>query len=102
MEIDSELNNSLPINATRLLTIDSGNYSSEIKDEVEISWKPPLEPSCDSSNDCKDWPNSICNVTRDHGEKRCLCSGNFQWDGSNLNCTKGEYAIYFLFLALQN
>ncbi|XP_059449678.1 G-type lectin S-receptor-like serine/threonine-protein kinase At4g03230 [Corylus avellana] len=75
---------SLPFNAT----IDSGNYSSKVKDEIEISWKPPLEPSCNSSNDCKDWPNSICNVARDHGEKRCHCTRNFQWDGSNLNCTK--------------
>jgi hypothetical protein len=75
-------------------TVDSGNYSSKVKDEIEVSWEPPLEPSCNSSNDCKDWLNSTCNLTRDHGEKRCLCTGNLQWDGSNLNCTKGQDAIY--------
>ncbi|XP_059449674.1 G-type lectin S-receptor-like serine/threonine-protein kinase At4g03230 isoform X2 [Corylus avellana] len=84
--IDPKLNNSLPINATRWFTVDSGNNSSEIKDGVEISWKAPLEPSCNSSKDCRDWPNSICNVTIDHGEKRCLCTENFQWADSN--CTK--------------
>jgi len=56
--------------------------------EVEISWETPQEPSCNSSRDCKDWPNSTCNITRD-GKKRCLCNGRFPWDGSNLNCTKG-------------
>jgi hypothetical protein len=85
-----QLNKSFSFNAT----IDSGNYSSKVKDEIEISWKPPLEPSCNSSNDCKDWPNSTCNVARD-GKRRCLCTRNFQWNGSNLNCTKGQNAISY-------
>ncbi|KAG6722419.1 hypothetical protein I3842_03G158700 [Carya illinoinensis] len=64
----------------------SGKSSSEAEDEVEISWAPPGEPSCFSSADCKDWPQSTCNP-RGHG-KRCLCNLNFRWDGSNLTCTK--------------
>ncbi|XP_054812243.1 G-type lectin S-receptor-like serine/threonine-protein kinase At4g03230 isoform X2 [Prosopis cineraria] len=54
--------------------------------EIEMSWDPPLEPLCRSFSDCKDWPNSICNTSRD-GEKRCLCKTNFLWDGLILNCT---------------
>jgi hypothetical protein len=60
-----------------------------VEAEVEISWAPPQEPSCTSSTDCKDWPNSTCNITSD-GKRRCLCNQNFLWDGLNLNCsTKG-------------
>ena len=84
-----QLNKSFSFDAT----IDSNNYSSEVKDEIEISWEPPLEPSCNSSRDCKDWPNSTCNIVAGDGKRRCLCTRNFQWNGSNLNCTKGHNAI---------
>jgi hypothetical protein len=58
-------------------------------DELIISWEIPKEPSCNSSRDCKDWPNSTCNSASD-GKKRCLCNRNFRWDGLKLNCsTKG-------------
>ena len=87
-----QLNGLLPFNKTSLLMADSGNYSSEVKDEEEISWKLPLEPTCTSFIDCKDWPNSTCNVASD-GQSRCLCIENYLWNGSNLNCTKGEDAI---------
>ena len=53
---------------------------------VEISWEPPLEPTCNSSADCKDWPNSICNEAAD-GKMRCHCLSKYRWDVSNLNCT---------------
>jgi hypothetical protein len=63
------------------------NFSSGVEAEVEISWKTPNEPSCTSSRDCKDWPNSTCSRAADE-KKRCLCNnGSSQWDGSNLNCT---------------
>jgi hypothetical protein len=82
------LNDSLPfIKSTRYIP-ESGNFSSGIEAEVEISWKTANEPSCTSSRDCKDWPNSTCNRATD-GKKRCLCNGSFQWDGPNLNCSKG-------------
>nr|POF18398.1 g-type lectin s-receptor-like serine/threonine-protein kinase [Quercus suber] len=64
---------------------DSGKINSNIRG-VEISWKPPREPMCNSPADCKDWPNSTCNATKD-GNMRCLCLPNFVWDASNLNCT---------------
>jgi hypothetical protein len=78
------LNDSMPFIE---LFNDSGKFSSSVEAEIKISWETPHEPSCNSSGDCKEWPNSTCNATRD--EKRCLCTGNFLWDGSNLNCTKG-------------
>ncbi|XP_021280228.1 G-type lectin S-receptor-like serine/threonine-protein kinase At4g03230 isoform X1 [Herrania umbratica] len=56
-------------------------------DEVEVGWDPPLEPTCSSLADCKDWPNSSCNVTSD-GKKRCLCNESFRWDNLSLNCTE--------------
>ncbi|MBA0798966.1 hypothetical protein Gohar_009511 [Gossypium harknessii] len=56
-------------------------------DEVEIGWDPPLEPTCSSPTDCKDWPNSTCNGTS-NGKKRCLCNTNFQWDNLSVNCTE--------------
>ena len=64
---------------------DSGkiNYTTR---GVEISWKPPPEPMCNSPADCKDWPNSTCNAATD-GNMRCHCLPNFVWDASNLNCT---------------
>ena len=60
--------------------------------EVEISWDPPLEPVCNSSTDCKEWPNSTCNM-RD-GMRRCFCNENFIWNGSILDCTQGEDVLY--------
>nr|XP_023901411.1 G-type lectin S-receptor-like serine/threonine-protein kinase At4g03230 [Quercus suber] len=64
---------------------DSGKINSNIRG-VEISWKPPPEPLCNSPADCKDWPNSTCNAATD-GNMRCHCLPNFVWDASNLNCT---------------
>ncbi|KAG2712300.1 hypothetical protein I3760_04G118800 [Carya illinoinensis] len=94
------LNDSLPFISTSTLITEVGNSTDQFKDRVEasrsqwknkigvlISWKPPMEPTCTSSTDCKDWPNSTCNATRE-GKRRCLCHPNFLWDGSNLNCTK--------------
>jgi hypothetical protein len=89
-----QLNESLPFSKTFLFMADSGNYSSEVKDEEEISWELPKEPTCTLSTDCKDWPNSTCNVARD-GQSRCLCTENYLWNGSNLNCTKGQDTISY-------
>ncbi|OMO84803.1 S-locus glycoprotein [Corchorus capsularis] len=79
-----QLNQSLPFNVTNWCSGDSPVNGTL---EVEISWKPPLEPTCVSSTDCKDWPNSSCNNTG-NGQKRCLCTRNFHWDGIALNCTQ--------------
>ncbi|XP_042977077.1 G-type lectin S-receptor-like serine/threonine-protein kinase At4g03230 isoform X3 [Carya illinoinensis] len=94
------LNKSLPFTLIDTLNTEVGNSTdqfdgsleasrSQMKNKVglRISWEPPMEPTCNSSTDCKDWPNSTCNATRE-GKLRCLCHPNFLWDGSNLNCTK--------------
>ncbi|XVF57951.1 hypothetical protein PTKIN_Ptkin07bG0023600 [Pterospermum kingtungense] len=77
-----QLNQSSPFNVTSRCNHSSVNGAVE----VQISWKPPLEPTCVSSADCKDWPNSSCNKTG-NVQKRCLCNTKFRWDGSALNCT---------------
>jgi len=64
-----------------------GSCNISLSAAVSVS-QLKIEPSCTSSRDCKDWPNSTCNRGTD-GKKRCLCNGSFQWDGSNSNCTKG-------------
>ena len=82
-----QLNQSLPFNLTSPRNSSSKN-SSEVTDDVEIVWEPPLEPTCNLPADCKDWPHSTCKSARD-GKRRCLCNISFQWDGTKLNCTKG-------------
>ncbi|KAK8529644.1 hypothetical protein V6N12_060421 [Hibiscus sabdariffa] len=85
-----QLNASSPFDVTSSCSSDVGNFTNASPlngmIEVEISWRPPLEPTCNSSADCKDWPFSTCNETR-NGRKRCLCHPTFRWDGSALNCT---------------
>lgn len=53
--------------------------------EIQIEWRPPLEPICNSTEDCKYWPHSNCNTTGD-GQKRCHCKINYQWDPTNVSC----------------
>ncbi|KAA8524521.1 hypothetical protein F0562_010944 [Nyssa sinensis] len=60
--------------------------------EIEIEWNPPLEPTCNSSSDCKDWPNSSCNESK-YGTKRCHCNGNSSWSYLSLNCSQGSELI---------
>ncbi|KAE8725703.1 G-type lectin S-receptor-like serine/threonine-protein kinase [Hibiscus syriacus] len=82
---------SSPFNVTGNCRGGVGNLTSDstLEDtvEVEISWKPPLEPICTSPADCNDWPHSTCNETG-NGQRRCLCDTAFHWDGSALNCTQ--------------
>ncbi|KAH0969073.1 hypothetical protein GBA52_029074, partial [Prunus armeniaca] len=54
---------------------------------VEIGWKPPPEPTCTTSADCRGCHIPTCSPERD-GKKRCLCNANYQWSGFNLNCTQ--------------
>lgn len=60
--------------------------------ELEIHWKQPLEPLCNKSINCIDWPNSSCSATG-HGESRCLCNASFRWDPVNFTCIPGEEII---------
>ncbi|XP_047307005.1 G-type lectin S-receptor-like serine/threonine-protein kinase At4g03230 [Impatiens glandulifera] len=48
----------------------------------KIIWDPPPEPTCNSGQDCRDWPNSNC---KNH---RCICNPNYKWNGTSLICTK--------------
>lgn len=90
------LNQSSPFHLTGKCNADPSTINPiapvKIGEEIELSWDPPLEPVCSYSLDCKDWPNSICNTTRD-GKKRCLCYTNFLWDGLNSNCTIGKDSV---------
>lgn len=84
-----QLNRSSPFNVSSSCSSNFTNDSllnSTI--EVKITWKPPLEPACNSSADCKEWPHSSCNITG-NGQKRCLCNSAFRWNGLGLNCTPG-------------
>ncbi|XP_050248123.1 G-type lectin S-receptor-like serine/threonine-protein kinase At4g03230 isoform X13 [Quercus robur] len=80
------LNQSLPFNQTTPRN-SSSNVSSRVRDDVEIVWEPPLEPLCNLSADCKDWPHSTCKSAID-GKRRCLCTKSFGWDGTKLSCTQ--------------
>nr|GMD33477.1 G-type lectin S-receptor-like serine/threonine-protein kinase [Ipomoea batatas] len=54
--------------------------------DIEIGWNPPPEPTCSALIDCEDWPNSICNATKQR-QGRCQCKSGFKWDALSLNCT---------------
>ncbi|XP_059629509.1 G-type lectin S-receptor-like serine/threonine-protein kinase At4g03230 [Cornus florida] len=86
-----QLNASLPFRITDWCYTDPSHKPMKGWKEIEIAWKPPQEPSCNSSKDCKDWLNSSCNIT-ENGKARCLCIANYHWNGSSLNCTQGEYS----------
>ncbi|XP_059282341.1 uncharacterized protein LOC132036120 [Lycium ferocissimum] len=59
---------------------------SRRNDLILISWNPPLEPICTTSENCTDWPNSTCNVT-EQGDRRCTCKSDYKWDGLISNCS---------------
>uniref|UniRef100_A0A7N2MCL6 non-specific serine/threonine protein kinase n=1 Tax=Quercus lobata TaxID=97700 RepID=A0A7N2MCL6_QUELO len=69
------LNQSLPFNQTTPRN-SSSNVLSRVTDDVEIVWEPPLEPICNLSADCKDWPHSTC-ISAVDGKRRCLCTKSF-------------------------
>lgn len=86
------LNQSLPFhpinrcyNTEKLQNRTSGQARYGIR---MIMWEPPLEPTCITSADCEDWPNSSCNMIG-QGKRRCLCNQYYKWDGLVLNCTTG-------------
>ncbi|CAI9759941.1 unnamed protein product [Fraxinus pennsylvanica] len=72
------------LNQSSPFTVTNGCY----KRRIEISWKPPLEPSCNVSGDCRDWSNSSCHA-RANGMSRCYCDQEYQWNGTSLNCVQG-------------
>uniref|UniRef100_A0A7N2R958 non-specific serine/threonine protein kinase n=2 Tax=Quercus lobata TaxID=97700 RepID=A0A7N2R958_QUELO len=85
------LNQSLPFNLTGPRN-SSSNVSSNITNDAEIAWDPPLEPICNLTADCLDWQHSSCKSASD-GKRRCLCTVSFRWDGTNLSCTKVSWPL---------
>ncbi|KAM3693885.1 hypothetical protein ACJW31_07G018400 [Castanea mollissima] len=92
------LNHSLPFNLTSPRNF-SSEISTEVTDEVEIVWEPPLEPICNSSADCIDWSHSTCKSARD-GKRRCLCSFSYRWDGAMLKCRKEKWVTLHLIIGI--
>ncbi|XP_060194281.1 G-type lectin S-receptor-like serine/threonine-protein kinase At4g03230 [Lycium barbarum] len=88
------LNQSLPFHPInrcydgKLQNLSSGG----VINEIQIMWEPPSEPTCTTSADCEDWPNSSCGNITGQGPKRCLCNQHFKWDALALNCTKEQGA----------
>ncbi|KAL7102370.1 hypothetical protein ACP275_08G116200 [Erythranthe tilingii] len=82
-----KLNQSLPFTVTNWCYTATPSLKTENRvaaSHIEIGWEPPLEPTCDLLNDCKDWPNSDCNDK--DGQRRCYCNQSYQWDGSTAIC----------------
>ncbi|RXH89905.1 hypothetical protein DVH24_032262, partial [Malus domestica] len=89
-----QINPSFPFKVISPGNADPGNFSSEVLSSggpkvVEMGWELPMEPTCTTSADCRDWAHSICKRARD-GKKRCLCETNFRWNDLLLRCTQGE------------
>ncbi|XP_050379933.1 uncharacterized protein LOC126797337 [Argentina anserina] len=82
-----QLNPSFPFKMSSWCSADLGNFSSGARNVLELGWELSPEPACNTSADCKGWPNSTCNPTRD-GTKRCLCNISFQWNASNFKCSQ--------------
>ncbi|XP_015065701.1 G-type lectin S-receptor-like serine/threonine-protein kinase At4g03230 isoform X2 [Solanum pennellii] len=84
------LNQSLPFH--RIDQCDEGKSQNlspgGLRNGIHIMWKPPPEPTCKTSADCGDWPNSSCNIREGQGQRRCLCNKYYKWDDLALNCTR--------------
>lgn len=93
-DIIQQFNATLPFEIISWCNADLGNFNV-----VELGWELPPEPNCNTSADCRGWPNSTCNPTED-GRKRCLCNKSFQWNASNFNCTQGECYVLVLGIIL--
>uniref|UniRef100_A0A7N2LSH3 non-specific serine/threonine protein kinase n=2 Tax=Quercus lobata TaxID=97700 RepID=A0A7N2LSH3_QUELO len=91
-------NHSLPFDLTSPRNF-SSEISTEVIDEVEIVWEPPLEPICNSSAKCNDWSHSTCKSARD-GKRRCLCTFSYRWDGAMLKCRKEKWVILLLIIGI--
>ncbi|KAJ4967607.1 hypothetical protein NE237_019456 [Protea cynaroides] len=54
-----------------------------------------LEPTCNSSKNCEEWPRSTCMPSSTwNGMKRCICNPNHPWDPSTRNCTQAPKPIH--------
>ncbi|KAK4711236.1 hypothetical protein R3W88_005749 [Solanum pinnatisectum] len=84
------LNQSLPFH--RIDRCDEGKSQNlspgGFRNQIQIMWKPPPEPTCRTSADCVDWPNSSCNIREGQGQRRCLCNQYYKWNALAINCTR--------------
>ncbi|KAM1358487.1 hypothetical protein TB2_045458 [Malus domestica] len=92
-----QINPSFPFKVISPGNADPGNFSSEVLSSggpkvVEMGWELPMEPTCTTSADCRDWAHSICKRARD-GKKRCLCETNFRWNDLLLRCTQEGHLL---------
>ncbi|XP_047342450.1 G-type lectin S-receptor-like serine/threonine-protein kinase At4g03230 isoform X2 [Impatiens glandulifera] len=71
-----------PFSSVNCESLSSTLKSSSQIATVNIIWDPPPVPTCNSGQDCHDWPNSNC---KNH---RCICNPNYKWNGTSLICTK--------------
>lgn len=97
-----QLNQSQVFEITKCLSDAEDNISGPVfrntsLQELEIRWKPPQEPVCNSSNNCNDLPNSNCEAIG-KGTSRCFCNASFQWDPMNFACTSGIIYLYLYYL----
>ncbi|KMT10644.1 hypothetical protein BVRB_5g117620 isoform A [Beta vulgaris subsp. vulgaris] len=63
--------------------------------EFEMGWKPPREPICSEHSECQAWPLTTCK-SPGIGESRCICGSSYNWDGSNVKCTKVSLPLQVL------
>ncbi|XP_073149387.1 G-type lectin S-receptor-like serine/threonine-protein kinase At4g03230 [Henckelia pumila] len=82
-----KLDKSSPFTVTNSCYIEPGNVNPDVQagNHMEISWRFPMEPTCNYSGDCKDWPDSHCHDKGD-GQKRCHCNRGYKWEGSSVSC----------------
>ncbi|KAM1239959.1 hypothetical protein ACFX2J_045331 [Malus domestica] len=90
-EANRQINPSFPFKVISLCNAYLGIFSSVLPsgghNVVQMGWELPMEPTCTTSEDCRDWAHSICKRARD-GKKRCLCETNFRWNRLILRCTQ--------------
>ncbi|KAL8158959.1 hypothetical protein V2J09_000496 [Rumex salicifolius] len=79
------LNNTSPFNVTSCGVVLLNDIQVV---DVELSWKPPPPPACNSSEACRDWPQTTC-ADDMNGKNVCKCAKGFNWDSLYMNCTKG-------------
>ncbi|XP_057455419.1 G-type lectin S-receptor-like serine/threonine-protein kinase At4g03230 [Lotus japonicus] len=56
------------------------------KDEIEVTWLPAPQPTCNKSRDCNHWLHSTCTPSNTEGVRRCLCNSNYLWNTSSYSC----------------
>ncbi|XP_073277899.1 G-type lectin S-receptor-like serine/threonine-protein kinase At4g03230 isoform X1 [Primulina huaijiensis] len=89
-----KLDQSSPFTVTNPCYIEPGNAIPDVQvgNQIEISWRIPMEPMCNYSGDCKDWPNSYCQDKGD-GQKRCYCNRGYKWEEPSVSCIKASTNI---------